>query len=139
MPASKSQQAEAARKRKEAIALRLAGMPWDEIADRVGYASAASACNAVTEALKKNQRELGAAADELRETEVARLDRLMAAHWPKALKGDPKSSDIVLKCIAQRAKLLGVEAPARFEHSGGVTLAELLTATRSETGDADAG
>lgn len=139
MPASKAQQAAAADKRRKAIALRLAGLPWDEIADQTGYATAGAACTAVTEALKKNQRELGAAAEELRDAEVARLDRLMAAHWPKALKGDPRSSDIVLKCVAQRSKLLGVEAPAKVEHSGGVTLAELLTAARPKDADADAG
>lgn len=135
MPASNAQQAAAAAKRKKAIALRLAGMQWDDIAEQAGYASAGAACTAVTEALKKNQRELGAAAAELRETEVARLDRLMAAHWPKALKGDPKSSEIVLKCIAQRSKLLGVEAPAKIEHSGGVKLSDVVAAAAQDAED----
>lgn len=120
MPPSKAQRAAAAEKRKKAVALRLAGLPWDDIAQQTGYASAGAACTAVTEAMKANLAAQGEAATELRETEIARLDRLQAAHWPKALKGDPKSSEIVLKCIAARAKLQGTEAPVRTEHSGGL-------------------
>ncbi|MFE9812424.1 hypothetical protein [Streptomyces sp. NPDC005548] len=119
MPASKAQRASAADKRKRAVALRLAGMDWQAVADQSGYASPGAACTAVTEALKVNQRELSEAVDELRAVELARYDRLQAAFWPKAIGDkDPKAAEVVLKCIAGRNKLNGTEAAIRAEHSG---------------------
>ena len=50
----------------------------------------------------------------MRALEVARLDALMAAHWPAATRGlNDKSSAVVLRCINQRARLLGLDAPAQ--------------------------
>lgn len=36
--------------------------------------------------------------------------------WQEA--GDPRFLDVVLKCVQQRAKLLGLDAPTKMEHSG---------------------
>jgi hypothetical protein len=119
MPASKAQSAKAADKRKRAVALRLAGMDWQAVADQTGYASPGAACTAVNEALKVNLREQNEVVEELRAVEIARYDRLQAAFWPKAIgEKDPKAAEVVLKCIAGRNKLTGTEAPIRAEHSG---------------------
>lgn len=119
MPASKAQRAAAAAKRKKAVALALAGMDWQSIADQTGYASPGAACTAVNEALKINLREQSELVEELRAVEIARYDRLQAAFWPKAIsEKDPKAAEVVLKCIAGRNKLTGTEAPLRTEHSG---------------------
>lgn len=114
MAASKAQRAEAARKRTEAITLRIAGVDWDTIAKRVGYRSAGAACTAVGEALKAFQAEQAKAAAELRALTVLRYDRLQAAFWGAAVQGDPKAADVVLKCLAGRAKVEGTEAPTRL-------------------------
>lgn len=119
MPASKAQRAAAAEKRKKAVALALAGMDWQSIADQTGYASPGAACTAVNEALKIHLREQGELVEELRAVEVARYDRLQAAFWPKAItEKDPKAAEVVLKCIAGRTKLTGTEMPARTELTG---------------------
>lgn len=119
MPASKAQRAAAAEKRKKAVALALAGMDWQSIADQTGYASPGAACTAVDEALKVNLREQNEAVEELRAMEIARYDRLQAAFWPKAIgEKDHKAAEVVLKCIAGRNKLTGTEVPIRAEHSG---------------------
>lgn len=119
MPASKAQRAAAAEKRKKAVALALAGMDWQSIADQTGYASPGAACTAVNEALKINLREQSELVEELRAVEIARYDRLQAAFWPKAIgEKDPKAAEVVLKCIAGRNKLTGTEVPIRAEHSG---------------------
>lgn len=119
MPASKAQRAAAADKRKKAVALRLAGMDWQSIADQTGYASPGAACTAVTEALKVNLAEQNEVVEELRAVELARYDRLQAAFWPKAIGDkDPKAAEVVLKCIAGRNKLNGTEMPIRTEHTG---------------------
>lgn len=55
------------------------------------------------------------AADELREVELQRLDRLQRAHWTQALEGNVGSSKIVLACIDRRAKMLGLDAPVKVD------------------------
>ncbi|MEU5834490.1 hypothetical protein ABZ820_12570 [Streptomyces diacarni] len=114
MAASKAQRAAAAKKRAQAVALRIAGMDWATIAERTGYRSAGAACTAVTEAMKANLHEQAHNAEELRALTVMRYDRLQAAYWPDALKGDKKAADVVLKCLAGRARIEGTEAPTRL-------------------------
>lgn len=140
MPASNAQSAATAERRKKAIALRIAGMDWQGIADQLGYASRGAACQDVSRALEKNRAEEAEQADLLRHLTVQRYDRLQAAWWPKALKGDPKAAEIVLKVLAQRAKIEGTEVPARLAVEAQVTevtqqdiaLQELVTEMRAK-------
>jgi len=119
MPASKAQRAAAAEKRKKAVALALAGMDWQSIADQPGSASPGAACTAVNEALKLHLREQSDLVEQYRTIQIAQYDRLQAAFWPKAItEKDPKAAEVVLKCIAGRSKLTGTEMPARTELTG---------------------
>ncbi|MFC8332749.1 hypothetical protein [Streptomyces olivaceus] len=114
MGASKAQRAAAAKKRAQATALRVAGVDWATIAERVGYASAGAACTAVGEALKANLREQDQNVDELRALGLAKVNRLQAAFWPAAIQDkDPKAAKVVLECIRQEARFQGTEAPTR--------------------------
>lgn len=114
------------------LAMRRRGKTLQECADAAGYADAASAYNALQAALKTILPD--ATRDEARRAELDRLDALMAAHWTQATVGnividgdgevvedrdgnplrwgpDEKAAGVVLRCIAARAKLLGLEAP----------------------------
>lgn len=55
------------------------------------------------------------AADELREVELQRLDRLQRAHWTAAIEGNVGASKIVLACIDRRSKMLGLDAPVKVD------------------------
>ena len=78
------------------------------------------------------------------DTELAEIDRsprdqqldhlmdLQAAYREKALAGDPKAADVVLKVSDRLAKLCGWEAPARLEVEQKGTLAATLVALYSE-------
>ena len=110
MPASKAQQAVTAARRTKAIALRLAGVDFETIADRLDYASRQAAAVDVRRALEEYRAEESAAVEAWRELEGQRLDRLQAAAWSAAVKGDLKAIETVLKVMAQRSKLLGLEA-----------------------------
>lgn len=114
MPASRAQQAKTADRRAKAIALHLAGMDWESIADRLGYASRGAAHTDVTRALKANLKAEAEQVETLRYTTGLRLDRLQAALWPKAVGGDTKAADTVLRIIQQRCKIEGVEAPTQI-------------------------
>jgi hypothetical protein len=113
VPASKAQRAKTAERRAKAIALRLAGLDYPVIAQRLGYSSRQAAAKDVERALATNLAEVGRSADELREIELMRLDRLQAAAWQKAVTngGDLRAIDTVLRIIDRRCKLLGLDGP----------------------------
>lgn len=113
MPASKKQQARTAERRAKAIALHLAGMDWQAIADRLGYASRGAAYTDVTRALERQQEEEAEQVALARHTELQRLDRLQAAVWFPAMKGDVKAAEVALRVIDRRLKLRGLDAPRR--------------------------
>jgi hypothetical protein len=114
MPASKAQQAATAERRKRAIALKLAGLDYQAIADQLGYADRAAAWVDIDRALKKNLAEEAEQVELLRHVAVQQLNRLQAAVWPKAIKGDTRAAETALRVITQRCKLEGVEAPTQI-------------------------
>jgi len=64
---------------------------------------------AVAEDLKENL-------DLNRSLDLARIDALIAAHFPRAQAGKIKSAQLVLRCLERRTKLIGLEplpAPSR--------------------------
>ena len=78
-----------------AVELRTAGMNYDAIARELGLANRGTAWRLVNQAMKERVVER---VDEHRELELQRLDALQAAFWGKALAGDSKAANIVLRC-----------------------------------------
>lgn len=121
---SQNQQISAVEKQLRALELRKSGAAYATIAEVLGYRSPSGAHAAVKSALKKTLQE---PADELRQLELARLDAMLAALWPKANAGDVKAVHGVLKVLERRAKLLGLDAPTETDiTSGGRPLAIVL-------------
>lgn len=113
MPRPRRKDPRVQQKRRDAIALRNSGATLQQIADTVGYANRGGASRAIAEGLRDALHEAGS--EEVRALELGRIDRLQLAWWDRALglAGDPDdtAAGIVLKCIALRAKLTGLEAP----------------------------
>ncbi len=99
----------------QALELRKAGVTYEQIAGQLGYSNASGARKAVASALKATLRE---PAEELRELEVVRLDAMLLPLWRRVQAGDEKAVDRVLRIMERRARLLGLDAPARTELSG---------------------
>ena len=104
-------------KERQVLELKRSGATWDAIAQVVGYSNGSGAFKAYQRAMV---RTLQQPADELRDAEVDRLDRLQRAYWFEAIgdKNTPpvhKSAEIVLKIIDRRAKLLGLDAPTKIQ------------------------
>jgi hypothetical protein len=123
-----------AQRRAQALKLRLAGARYDDITQQLGYSSRGAAVQDVQRALVATVQE---PADELRALEVQRLDML----WQTALRvltrqhvtvsngkvvhldGSPVKDDApvlaaidrLLKIQERRARLLGLDAPAKHE------------------------
>jgi hypothetical protein len=99
----------------KAVALRLAGLDFQSISDQLGYTNRSVAAQDVDRAISARIEDGTRSIDELREMELLRLDRLQAAAWAKALAGELKSIELVMKIIDRRCKLLGLDAPERHE------------------------
>lgn len=104
-------------KEKRVLELKRSGATWDAIAEVVGYSNASGAFKAYQRAMV---RTLQQPAEELRDAEIDRLDRLQRAHWFDAIgtKDTPpniKAGEFILKIIDRRAKLLGLDAPTKIQ------------------------
>jgi hypothetical protein len=98
-----------------ALDLRKAGATYQMIADQLGYGGPSGAYKAVTSALKATLKE---PADELRTMELERLDAMLLPLWRRVQNGDERAVDRVLRIMERRAKLLGLDAPAKRPVSG---------------------
>jgi predicted transcriptional regulator len=73
---------------------------------------------------------IGELADRERALQDARLEALLAEHWPRI--ASPKSAEIVLRCLDRKARLYGLDAPTRLEHSGVVDVVHEASAERRQ-------
>lgn len=96
----------------QALELRKAGATYEDIAAQLGYKNRSCAWAAVKSALKSTVKE---PAEEVRTLEVARLDSLFLAMYPKARKGDVQAVDRCVRISERRSKLLGLDAATNVD------------------------
>jgi hypothetical protein len=139
MGVSKAQRASTAARRAKAIELRLSGVPYESIAEQLGYASRGAACADITRALEQSIAEQRTSAEVLREQELLRLDLLWQEAW-RILKtehyilhqgtivdkdGKPliddgpllQTMDRMLRIQERRSKFLGLDSASKHEVS----------------------
>ena len=100
---------------RQALELRIAGADYDSIAQKLGYSSRGHAYDAVNALLLARAAE---PREELRALELDRLDKLLLGIWQQAKGGNLGALDRAVKLMERRARLLGLDAPARTEISG---------------------
>lgn len=106
---------------REVVRLRAAGLTFDEIADRVGYASRSGAKEAYDRALELYGRE---AVADLRELEGERLEQLWRYTFGRILNNPDTTAEFValvnsaVRISNSRSSLYGLEAPKQVELSG---------------------
>ena len=88
----------------EAVQLRTEGWTYEAIAQRLGYTSRATVFAIVRKALDTHEAEEVA---RLRSLETARLDRLQASLWGRAMTGDVAAAAQARQIIETRIRLLG--------------------------------
>lgn len=101
------------RRRTEAVSLRLAGLSYEQIGERLGI-EPRSAASLIRRSLRSVE---SATAEEQREVENARLDRAQAAIWTRVVEGDLKAVDTFLHLSKRRAALNGLDAPMKIDLS----------------------
>jgi len=95
-------------RRERAVTLAMAGHSYDHIAETLGYANRSGAWKAVKGALRARTDD---AVDEYRALEIGRLEELLTAYYPDAMKGDLRAAEMCLKVIDAEVKLLGLDSP----------------------------
>lgn len=102
---------EATTRRLEATSLRLAGLTYDQIGERLEISREAARQLVEQNLERANQREV----DMLRAIENQRLDKAMSAIWTEVLRGDLKAIQTFLSISARRAKLNGLDAATKLD------------------------
>ncbi len=97
-----------------ALKMRLEGQSVDQIAAATGW-TLRTTRDFLAASLRKVILE---DAEEIKKMEDRRLDELFNAHYPLALAGEVKSTELCLKIMERRADLRGLDAPKRVETKG---------------------
>lgn len=103
----------AAQRRQQALTLRRGGATFEEIGTALGC-SRQRAHILVSQELIKIKDEVAGEADQVRTLELLRLDRLFMGSWNKAIGGNKDAVANVLKVMERRARILGIDAPAKL-------------------------
>lgn len=112
--ATKAEDGTTARMRQQkAVDLATQGRTYQQIADALAYADASGAYRAVMAVLSRAEH---SAAEGLRAVQGARLAALEAAWLPRA-DSDPKAAELVLKIHQRQARLFGLDAPVKVDHT----------------------
>lgn len=108
--------ARAAVRRKEALALRVQGLTYEEIGAKLGITK-----QSVSVLMKKELAEVARERRELAEyqidTELEAVNFALAGLAPKVKKGDPMAAQAFFRGLERRAKLLGLDAPEKHHHT----------------------
>ena len=94
--------------------MRKRGMSYAEIGNAMGI-SESGAYGCVSRALKALKAQATESAEEERDLELARLDKLLKIAEAAAESGDLAAIDRVLRIQERRSKYLGLDAPVRSE------------------------
>jgi len=102
----------------QALELRRGGASYREIARRLGIGKS-RAHELVRAGVDSARGQVAESSDELLALELSRLDGLLYALWPRAARGELAAVDRVIRIGERRARLLGLDAPARTALQGG--------------------
>ena len=118
---SQTRQVNAHERKLKALEMRKARASYAQIATALGVPKS-TAWKLVQSALKQTMQE---PSDDVRKLELESLDRLQFALWQQATQGNHGAVDRVLRVMERRAKLLGLDAPSKTEHSGEIDVRSL--------------
>lgn len=104
-------------KRAQAVDLRIKGYTYPQIAEAM-TCDVATAYRYVRDVLVEVGRQAGEDGEQVRQIELARLDRCLKALDRRIEDGDPQAIDTSLRIAKRRAELLGLDAVRKLEVTG---------------------
>ena len=118
----------------KALELRKRGLNYTQIGKKLGC-HRSTACRYVLSELENLADKCREEAVHVRDLELQRLDALYLKAWEAVEGGDLPAIDRCLRIMERRAKLLGLDAAEKIEHSGVVSWMELVkSATNTNEG-----
>lgn len=114
---SRDQEAEYQRLKSDIIDRRIRGETFESIAAAVGLGSKQAVHALYTRALREIQDDRAETIEAARSFELERLDRIEAAAWARVDNDDPRALDVLIRISDRRARLLGLDAPAKVDLS----------------------
>jgi hypothetical protein len=99
-------------KQKRAMALKLAGASYAQIAENLGYADASGAHKAVAVGMKSSLQEN---AGELRKIHYGRLEHMLMLVWPAVNTGDSHAVNSALQVMDRMERLYGLNEAQRVD------------------------
>ena len=107
---------EARQKSQQAIALRMAGFNYQEIAEQVGYAGASGAYKAVMREFRETAKNQSEGVEVLRVEQDEKLNTMLRPIWGRVVTGESLEHTVVaLKIEESRRNLWGIDAPKQLE------------------------
>jgi hypothetical protein len=130
-------------KRLEAWKLYVLGWTYREIAAEINM-SAAQVCNYINDTIKEIAEENKISGKDYIKAEIERLD-MMLKYWMPKVQDNPEAignpadtaTHNVIKIMERRTKYLGLDQPAQVEHSGTVSLVDMITQSMGKKADED--
>lgn len=98
----------------KALDMRLTGKSYQEIGDELGV-SYVTAYNDCKKLLARYEDQLKPNVEHVRRMERNRLDKMLSSIWPRVEAGDDNAIDKALKIMERRAKIQGLDMPARVQ------------------------
>jgi len=105
----------------KALDLRKKGFSYTQIGTKLGCARQ-TACRYVLSELENLADQCREEAGQVRDLELQRLDELYLVAWKAIADGSETAIDRCLRIMERRAKLLGLDAAEKHEHSGDITI-----------------
>ena len=103
-------------KQKRAMALKLAGASYAQIADNLGYADSSGAYKAVSRGMKNSLQE---SAGDLRKIHYGRLEHMLMRVWPAVNQGDSRAVNSALQVMDRMERLYGLNEAQKVDITAG--------------------
>lgn len=113
----KNDEAKRELRRKKVAANLVGGLNYRQMSEALEVSIGTIAAD-VKIILKRWEKEQVSEIDKIRQLELQRLDRALNAIWDRVLEGKTHAVAAMLKVMERRAKILGLDAPGKLEHSG---------------------
>lgn len=110
-------QIEANLRRLKAVEMRTAGMSYAQISERLNI-PVYRVYNDIAAVMKQHEKEMSSSIEFMRIQQELRLDRMLEALRPGIESGDQQSIMAAIRIEDRRAKLRGLDSPAKSEISG---------------------
>lgn len=117
----------------KALELRKRGLNYTQIGKELGC-HRSTACRYVLSELENLADKCREEAAQVRDLELQRLDALYLVANAEVEKGNVPAIDRCLRIMERRAKLLGLDAAEKIEHSGTLSWAELVKSAADTDG-----